>query len=272
MRISTQLLIPVLAITAACGGSGPADTSKNTEAPGSQAYLLPSNEDILAKAYDNAYSVPDHFYVDERAETIRSYTIHHVLDESNSFEVCSDDLVDAQALESADNDSRAVNGYYVTSFENERYFEFVRELDYTQDVGNIGDITSPGYARVFKCNHTNRDGVDRTLLDGYSGRLDSERLDAATLREFTEYLWQFRFFNVSAKKVIDSYGSTAPPALRHTLLLALVVNQGVDACDRIDVVDWHFDADPVTGEISRQFDTLHSFEATLSAGNPTFCE
>jgi hypothetical protein len=231
--------LPVLTIAAACGSSGPADTHKNTETPGSQAYVLPSNDDILAKAYDSGYNVPVGFYVDERAETTRSYTIHHVLDESNSFEVCSDDLVDAQALESADNDSRAVNGYYVTSFENGRYYEFVRELNYTQDVGNIGDITSPGYARVFKCKHTNRDGVDRSLLDGYSGRLDSERLDAATLREFTEYLWQFTFFNVSAKKVIDSYGSATkkvidsygsatPSAFRHTLLLALVVNQGVD--------------------------------------------
>ncbi len=272
MKIPTHFLLPVLTIAAACGSSGPADTSKTTEAPGNQAYTLPSNDDILAKAYDSDYNVPAGFYVDERAETTRSYTIHHVLDESDSFEVCSDDLVDAQALESADNDTRAVSGYYVTSFENERYFEFVRELDYTQDVGNIGDITSPGYARVFKCNHTNRDGVDRTLLDGYSGRLDSEHLDAATLREFTEYLWQFTFFNVSAKKVIDSYGSTAPSALRHTLLLALVVKQGVDACDRIDVVNWHFDADPLTGEILRQFDALHSFEATLATGSPTFCD
>jgi hypothetical protein len=211
--VREALPLPVLTIAAACGSSGPADTHKNTETPGSQAYVLPSNDDILAKAYDSGYNVPVGFYVDERAETTRSYTIHHVLDESNSFEVCSDDLVDAQALESADNDSRAVNGYYVTSFENGRYYEFVRELNYTQDVGNIGDITSPGYARVFKCKHTN---------------LDSERLDAATLREFTEYLWQFTFFNVSAKKVIDSYGSATPSAFRHTLLLALVVNQGVD--------------------------------------------
>jgi len=272
MKISTQSLIPVLAIAAACGGSGPQDTSKNAQASTSQAHVLPSNENILEKAYDNTYSVPEGFYVDERAETIRSYTIHHVLDESNSFEVCSDDLIDAQALESSDNDSRTVNGYYVSSYENARYFEFVRELDYTRDVGNIGDITSPGYARVFKCSHTNRDGVDRTLLDGYSGRLDKERLDAATLREFTEYLWQFTFFNVAAKKVVDSYGSVSPSELRHTLLLALVINQGQEACDRIDVVNWHFDANSVTGEISRRFDLLHSFEATLSAGIPVFCE
>ncbi len=233
---------------------------------------MPGNAEILSKAYDNNYHVPEGFYVDERAETVRSYTVHHVLDESNSFELCSDDFVEAQALEAADNDARAINGYFVTSVENERYFEFVRELSYTQDVGNIADITSPGYGRVFKCNHTNRDGVDRSLLDGYSGRLGATQLGGATLREFTEYLWQFTFFNVASKKVIASYTSVDSATLRHTLLLALVVNQGANTCDRVDVVEWRFTANPESGEISREFETVRSFEATLSSGNPSFCQ
>lgn len=272
MKIPTLFLIPVFATAAACGGSGAEVTNEVSDSPGSQEFVLPSDEEILGKAYDNNYSVPEGFYVDERAETVRSYTIHHVLDESNSFEICSNDLVEAQALEEADNQSRAVNGYYVTSYENERYFEFVRELEYTHDVGNIADITSPGYARVFKCDHTSRDGVDRALLDGYAGRLDNERLNSETLREFTEYLWQFTFFNVSAKKVIDSYASTAPSGLRHTLLLAFVVNQGAESCDRIDVIEWRFSADTASGEISREFDILQSFEATVSADIPAICQ
>lgn len=232
---------------------------------------MPANAEILNKAYDNDYTVPNGFFVDERSETARSYTVHHILDESNSFEICSDNLVEAQALEAADNDSRTVNGYYVTSFENERYFEFVRELAYTDDVGNIADITSPGYGRVFKCGHTNRDGVDRSLLDGYSGRLDNDRLNDASLREFTEYLWQFTFFNVARKKVISSVTHADRTTLRHTLLLALVVNQGTDACDRIDVIEWRFSANPDSGEVFREFKVSHSFEATLSAGMPAFC-
>lgn len=273
MKFSTQSLIPVLAMAAACGGSGSTDTNPSQPISSvSQAYVLPSDEAILAKAYDNGYSVPDGFYVDERAETTRSYTVHHVLDESSSFEICSDDLVEAQALEDADNRSRAVNGYYVTSHETERYFEFVRELAYTQDVGNVTDITSPGYARIFKCGYTNRDGVDRSLLNGYSGRINTAQLDAAILREFTEYLWQFRFFNASRKKVIDSYGTSGPSTRQHVLLLAFVVNQGGGTCDRVDVVEWRFSADQASGEVSRQFDTLHSFEATLSAGIPTLCQ
>jgi hypothetical protein len=272
MKVSTQSLLPVLAIVAACGGSAPANLEQPAGDNGDRAFVLPSDEDILAKAYDSNYSVPDGFFIDERVETTRSYTVHHVLDDSNSFEICSNDLVAAQALEAADNESRAVNGYYVTSYENERYYEFVRELAYTQDVGTIADITSPGYARVFKCDHTNRDGVDRALLDGYTGRLNAAGLDSATLREFTEYLWQFTFFNVTAKKVIESYASTGASTMQHTLLVALLVNQGTGACDRVDVIEWRFSAEPSNGEISRRFELLHSFEATLSEGEPTFCE
>lgn len=267
------MLIPVLAIAAACGGSGSTDTGL-PQAPlaGSQADALPADTVILAKAYDTSYSVPDGFFVDERAVTTRSYTVHHVLDESGSFEVCSNDLIDAQLLEQADNNARAVSGYYVTSHETERYFEFVRELAYDQDVGNIDDVTSPGYARVFRCGHTNRNGVDRSLLSGYSGRINPEQLDADTLRVFTEYLWQFRFFNTRHKKVIASYGGGNAETLEHTLLLALVHNQGQAACDRVDVVEWRFSANLASGDVSREFETVRSFEATLSAGIPTLCQ
>ncbi len=264
MKFSTLALLPMLAIGAACGGSG----SGNDVPQAAESGQLPGDGEILGKVYDNDYSVPAGFFVDERATVERSYTLHHVLDESLSFERCTDDLVEAQAWEAADNAARAVSGYYVTSYENERYFEFIRELAYTEDVGNISEPTSPGYGRVFKCAHTNRDGVDRALLDGYAGRLSPARLDAESLRDFAEYLWQFTFLNVSRKKVIASYGD----ARGHTLLLALLVNQGDGACDRIDVVEWRYEADPSNGEIRRQFDVVRSFEATFDAGLPARCD
>jgi hypothetical protein len=272
MNIKTKFLFPILVIATACGGSG-SSTEPQSDAPGVQAAkLLPTNEQILAKVYDSNYSVPDDFFVDERASMTRSYTLHHVLDASNSYERCTDDLVVAQAWEEADNASRAVNGYYVTSYENDRYFEFARELSFSDDVSNIGDITSPGFARVFKCGHTNRDGVDRQLLDGYAGRLAPTVLDAQSLREFTEYLWQFRFFQVSDKKVLESTSASPGNGLQHTLLLALVTNQGSDRCDLIEVVEWRFQASSVNGEIERTFDPVRSFEARLVDGEASVCE
>lgn len=273
MKTSRQVLLPIVALlAAACGGSGSTDSAKPAATPAAEIPQMPSNADIAAKAYDPNYSVPDSFFTDLRSDTAGSYTIHHVLDSSQSFELCSDDLVEAQEWEAADNASRAVNGYFVTSIETERYFEFVRELSYTQDVGNIATPTTPGFARVFKCGHTNRDGVDRNLLDGYAGRIDPALLSSARLQDFTEYLWQFTWFNVSRKKVIASRAAGLPGLPRHTLLLALVNSQGTAACDRIDVVEWHFDADPASGEITRHFNLHHSFEATLEGGVPRLCD
>jgi len=271
MKFKTKFLLPILAIATACGGSG-SSTEPLSQAAGTLATKpLPTNEQIVVKVYDNEYSVPDDFFVDERASMTQSYTLHHVLDQSDSFELCTDDLVVAQALEQADNASRAVSGYYVASYENERYFEFARELSFNDDISNIGDITSPGFARVFKCSHTDRDGVDRQLLEGYAGRLDPARLNAQALREFAEYLWQFRFFQVSDKKVLASSAESHGGGLQHTLLLALVTNQGFDRCDLIEVVEWRFNANTSSGEVERSFDTVRSFEATFIDGQPSLC-
>jgi len=274
MKSSALLLFPILVIAAACGGSGAA-TEEISENAGQSAAKsnIPGNLEILGKVYDPDYSIPDGFFLDERVETTtRSYSLHHVLDESKSYELCTNDLTMAQTWEAADNASRTVNGYYVTSIENDRYFEFVRELEYTGDIGNVSNPTSPGYARVFKCNYADRAGVDRNLLDGYSGRLAVAPLGADTLREFVEYLWQFRFFNVSRKVVVASYGATDNAGLGHTLLLALVVNQGTGQCDRVDIVEWHFRIDDAIGEITREFDTVRSFESALVNGVPELCE
>ena len=273
MKTSRQALLPLVALlAAACGGSGSTESAKPDAGPAASVPQMPSNAEIATKAYDPSYIAPDGFFVDLRSDTPGSYTIHHVLDGSQSFELCTDDLVEAQEWEAADNAARAVTGQYVTSIETNRYFEFVRELSYTQDVGNITTPTTPGFARVFKCEHTNRDGVDRNVLDGYAGRIDPELLSPARLRDFTEYLWQFAWFNVSRKKVIDSHSDSGPGGLRHTLLLALVNNQGTGACDRIDVVEWQFESNATSGEITRRFDLHHSFEATVEGGVARLCD
>lgn len=263
-----------MAIAAACGGSGPGNSpSATANSPSSaQSPAMPSNSRIAELIYDTSYSVPAGFYVDERANTDRSYTVHHVLDASSSFELCTNDYAEALAWEEADNASRSVQGYYVESYDNERYFEFVRELSYQDDIGNIDDITSPGFARVFKCSSTSRDGVDRSLLTGYAGQLNAHPLQQASVRVFAEYLWQFTFFPTSRKKVIDSYGSGTSETLEQTLVLAFATTQGVDRCDRIEVAKWTFSANRSSGEVSKIFTSERVFEARNDSGNVAVCD
>ena len=274
MSIRAYLLLPVLVAAAACGGSESSrDTSNSdTSINSSSGLQLPSDEQILALVYDNLYSVPEGFFVDERADTERSYTVHHVLDDSRSFEVCTDDFAVAMAWEEADNASRSVQGYYVEAYENERYFEFVRELSYNDDAGNVADLTSPGFARVFKCSNTNRDGVDRMLLDGYAGTLNARPIDSESIREFAEYLWQFAFFPNSRKKVIGTRSEGEDDRLHHILQLAFASSQGAQACDLVEVAEWRFSVELASGSVERSFRVVHTLRATLQDGAPVVCD
>lgn len=274
MRRSARALpiLAMLAATAGCsGGSSTATDSPVASAPPSQSQSLPPDEDIVAKVYDPDYSTPADFFVDERAGTAQSYTVHHVLDDAGAFELCSDDFETASAWESADNASRSVSGYYVGAYENDRYFEFIRELSYEDDVGSVDDLTSPGFARVFKCQSVSRNGVDRSRLEGFAGRINARPLDDERLRAFAEYFWQFTFFPARHRKVLSSQPVPAGGSPRHAMLLAFAISQGTGRCDRIEVAEWTFTADAVSGEVSSDFTIVHTFEADVVSGSPRIC-
>ncbi|NNC77766.1 MAG: hypothetical protein HKN77_07365 [Woeseiaceae bacterium] len=274
MKYTAVILLPMLATLASCGGGASSDAKPeplNTATAAVPAPQIPSDEVVISKLYDPDYSVPDGFFVDERAGLSQSYTVYHVMDDSVSYELCTDDFATAEAWEDADNASRSVNGYFVGAYENDRYFEFIRELSYTDDVGNVADLTSPGFARVFKCSNTVRDGVDRSVLSGYAGKLNARPLNPDAIRNFAEYFWQFTFFPQRYRKVLDSNGVAGGPNLDHALLLAFATSQGTGQCDLVEVVSWNFSTNAETGEISSSFDTIKSFEAELVSGTPRLC-
>lgn len=278
MRRFVIALLPALALLNACGGASPmpplppvppAPPDGNSDS--NAALTLPADDEIIAKVYDPDYSVPDGFFVDERASTPQSYTVHHVLDESLSYELCTDEFSIAQSWEADDNASRSVSGYYVGAFENDRYYEFIRDLAYDDDIGNVDEVTSPGFARVFKCSNTNRDGVDRSLLSGFAGQLNVRPLSPDGVREFAEYLWQFTFFPQRHRVVLASLPVDSATGPGHLLLLAFASRQGTGQCDLVEVVEWRFDAAAETGEMSSQFNSLRRFEAEAVGGTPRLC-
>lgn len=270
MNLQRFQLVSIFLVLSACGGG--AATSDSPASNNVQPLkFIPSNENIIAAVYDSTYAVPADFFIDERADTPQSYTLYHVKDASVSYELCTDDFAEALSLEEADNLNRPVNGYFVGTYENDKYFEIIRALSYPDDIGNVSDDTSPGFSRIFKCSSINRNGVDRNLRNGYGGTLNTSPLSVDNVRDFAEYLWQFTYFETSQRKVLDSFSAEHSDAYEHTLLLAFVINQGFGQCDRIEVVDWVFSADKSTGEIIRDFRFLFSIEAQLADGIPEQC-
>lgn len=268
MKILPSILLPCLLGLVACPSGG-----SNDDPPSSavQAKTLPDNSEVMAKVYNGLYQVPESFYIDERADTSRSYSLYHVKDISVSYERCSQDYSEALDWETVDNDSRSVSGSFVGSYENDRYYEFIRELAYPDSLGNIEGLTSPGFARVFKCNYVDRDGVDRNLLDGYAGTLNMRPLSIDAIKTYSEYMWQFTFFWPATKTVLETHSAEQLDAYQHTLVLAFLTNQGTDKCDLIDVVDWIFTVDKTDGTIAKEFRLRRQFEAQLINGVPETC-
>jgi len=246
-------------------------TDEDGQVIAAEVRVLPSNDEVLTKAYNPSYRTPEGFYVDERVDTPGSYSLYHIKDQSVSYELCSDDFGEALAWESADNASRAVNGDFITSVENDRYFEFVRELTYPDSVGNVSDPTSPGFARIFKCSYIDRIGADRNLRDGYAGKFNVIPLTEESIRTYVEYMWQFTFFWPARTMVVDSFSSETPDSYQNTLLLVLVTNRGNDNCDLIELVDWEFGVDKESGQITKSFRRISQLEAQIVDGVPQEC-
>ena len=268
VNLTVSFLVLFLLGISACGDAGSGEEASNKAV---QVRVLPPAEEVLAKVYDGLYQTPKYFFVDERADTPRSYVVYHVKDFSMSYELCTNDYYQALDWETADHDSREVNGYYVGSYENDRYFEFVRELSYPSSVGNINDPTSPGFARVFKCSYLNRNGVDRNIRNGYAGTLNLKALSKEAIRTFTEYMWQFTFFWPAEKKVLETFSTETETAFQHTLMLAFATKQGSGQCDFIDVVDWDFSVNKDNGQINKEFKHLYDMQAQLVNGVPIKC-
>lgn len=230
-----------------------------------------TDAEIMSKVYDPDYSVPANFFADERAATDSAYSVYHVKDTSGSYEVCTNDFNQAYAWETRDNERRSVGGVYVGSYENRMYFEFIRELEYTDAIGNVVSPTSPGFARVFKCSYVSRESVDRDSRDGFAGYLNSVPLTGAETAKFVQYMWHFSFFWPKEKTVLDTSGQETSSHLEHSLLLALRTRGGSNQCDRIELVDWVFSVDRPSRRMYRQFTLIRSFEARLVDGAPRKC-
>lgn len=271
MRLQVLGALCCCAFTACQGGGGSDAPTLPVTAAGER--LFPSDSEILSKTYDPLFVVPEGFLVDERAGTLQSISLHHVKNDSGDYELCTDEFSQALAWETTENDNAPVQGAFTDSIETDKYFEFIRELSSESGIGNIAGPTSPGFARVFKCNYVNRDGVNRHSRNGDAGTLNTAKLSAEMIRDFTEYMWQFTFFWPASKTVLESFTTESTNTYQHTLLLSFLTNQGTDSCDLIEVVDWIFSVDKNSGRMTKEFMPIYELQAKLNDnGIPVVCD
>jgi hypothetical protein len=178
---------------------------------------------------------------------------------SPQHELCTDDWSIALGWSETSANESTQYADLVATDELIHYFEFGRVRS--------GDPDFYVRQRVFKCSYLNRATADLRSTEGMAGQLNQRPLSGEELRSLSEYLWQFTSYNNFGHAVLKSSGTTTPATLTHTLIIANVERAGVSTtCDRIDVIAWRHSADPVSGALQLDVETLWSFGAREIAG------
>ena len=262
-----------LALVVACQSDS--DTSSpSTASPA--GFLLPPDDEILAKAYSPESRTPRDFYADPRLNGGTAASVHHidsldVLDPASidpvslrRYELCSDDLAQALAWSQLDQSHRSSPGNLAETGETDRYFEFT----YARD-----DLPAwLGHARVLKCAWLDREDAEAGAVDGPAGRLNARPLTGGLVRSAGEYLWTFSRFNNHSHVVLASTTTPTDAGWRQTLTLAtLTPGAGTEAgCDRIDIRDWELAMD-ADGALAWTLRPVASMDARPGNGTPERC-
>ena len=267
-RLTTlSLLVAVIVYMNGCGGGGSAPAAPNKT---QQAADLATAQ----KVYAGTPRTPAGFYADPAPVGVTGTVATTHLKNSDlagapvgaaAFELCNDDM--AQATAWSEGKSTFMGSYadLVDVTGNARYWELTRVPR--------ADVSARLRHRVFKCSYVNRSGLDPATDNGPAGTLNLRPLDAASLKDLTEYLWYFTAFDNADHVVLDSAAGTAPSgSLAHVITMARLTRAAVIGdCDRIDVLRWTHSANTSTGSLSRQLDTLQTIRARRSNGLVELC-
>jgi len=273
-RLTTLLLlVAVIVYMNGCGGGDSAGKTASS-APSAPNTQQAADLATAQQAYAGTPRTPAGFYADSAPIGVTGTVATMHLKNSDlagapvgaaAFELCNDDM--AQATAWSEGKSTFMGSYadLVDVTGNARYWELTRVPR--------ADVSARLRHRVFKCSYVNRSGLDPATDSGPAGTLNLRPLDAASLRDLTEYLWQFAAFNNADHVVLDSAAGSAPSgSLAHVITMARLTRAAISGdCDRIDVLRWTHTADTVTGALSRQLDTLQTIRARRVAGTAELC-
>jgi hypothetical protein len=273
-RLTTLLLLVALIVyTNGCGGG---DSAGKTAGSTPSAPNAQQAADLATaqKVYMGTPRTPAGFYADPTPVGVTGTVATTHLKNSDlagapvgaaAFELCNDDM--AQATAWSEGKSTFMGSYadLVDVTGNARYWELTRVPR--------ADVSARLRHRVFKCSYVNRSSLDPAIDSGPAGTLNLRPLDAASLKDLTEYLWQFAAFNNADHVVLDSAAGSAPSgSLAHVITMARLTRAAVSSdCDQIDILRWTHSANTTTGALSRQLDTLQTIRARRVAGIAELC-
>ena len=227
--------------------------------------LSAGDRDIAAALYAGAPRTPSGFVADPAPPSFAQVTTYHIKSSqlaapfATQHEVCSDDWSEALAWseEVAAQESPYLD--LVETGATPLYFEFGRVPR--------GDPTRYVRMRVLRCEYLDRSGVDLAFDDGFAGVLNRRPLDAAVLRDSSEYLWLFTLYNNSGNAVVASEGRG--PGLTHAVTIASL--ERGSGCDRVVLRDWTHAAAEQTGVLMLAVTSVREFRVRESAGAIESC-
>jgi hypothetical protein len=254
-----------------CGCGGGAETLSTTPPTASATGVVAqSNSQIASLIYSDTQRTPAGFYTDAAPVFAGYVATSHLktIDLNNAavlrYELCSDDFNQAlqwsETANSVSGDNAALTGNETTA----QYFEFDR----------LRAGTPQGYLRqrIYKCAYLNRSTVDLQAGSGEAGILNTRPLDAASLKQVSEYLWQFTSYNNFGNVVLSSTGATDNNNLTHSVIIATLVRaSNAGSCDTVNVTDWKHSMNTGTGELTLSVTPLFNFRAQESGGAVSVC-
>jgi hypothetical protein len=267
-RITRLILGSMTLLLCACGGGG-GDSAAPTTTVSVSSGVTQSNNQIAALIYSDSQRTPTGFYTDSApvfsgyVATSQLKTIDVNTNAVLQHELCTDDFNQAlqwsETANSVSNDHATLTGDDSTA----RYFEFDR----------LRASTPQGYLRqrVYKCTYLNRSTVDLQASSGDAGVLNARPMSAATLKDLSEYLWQFTRYNNFGNVVLSSSGGGSNNSLTHSLVIATLTRGSSGSCDAIDVVTWKHTLDTATGELSLSVTPMFGFRAQDTSGIASVC-
>lgn len=283
-RLSTRLqlastMLATLVLASGCGGGGGGAGSEPSNAPASPAPapapaqpFAQSDLEIASLLYSDSARTPAGFYTDSPSPAAGYSVTAHVKNSdltsgtvSTRHELCTDDWNQALGWSEAAAEHRDSYSDLVATDANDRFFEFGR-VPRGQPDSYVRD-------RVYRCTYLDRGDVDLAAPAGAAGKINRTPLNAADLRQLSEYLWLFTSYNNFGNAVLASVPGTSSSGLTHTLYVASLTRSTTSGgCDRIDVIAWRHRASPQTGEAMLERSAVTSFGSRQVGASAELCE